>query len=218
MKVFVKIMYEESYVPNRCKNPRFTAKQETVTANIRDLTMSDVSLAYDDISFEGRGKIYKYKDKLYFQVKMPNKEILDDLKLRGRKVNNTLEYLADCLYFGSRYYRTDFDRKYHNLPTDKESVMKQIKDDMKKYVVIDGVLFEECAKPRYCIYTFGCGRGDGTSLSVDYRYNPNIRKDFYFKAEDGDIAVKTAVKIAKERLDNYCADRIEKSGKLIIVY
>ena len=63
-------------------------------------------------------------------------------------------------------------------------------------------------EPRYIIATFGLGHNHGGSaLFVENCYNPNIRKERYFSALDGDLAVKEFDRVALARGDTNSAGR-----------
>ena len=81
-------------------------------------------------------------------------------------------------------------------------MIKMARKETAEYLLVDGELYTQTTEPRYCIYTFGLGHNHGgTALSVDYGYNPNISKDCYFSALDGEKAVKEANETAARRGD-----------------
>lgn len=81
---------------------------------------------------------------------------------------------------------------------------------MKKYILVDGELYGRTLEPRYEICTFGMGHNHGgTGLFCVYGYNPNICKDYYFSALEGDLAVAYANKVARGRGDTKDIGRFE---------
>ena len=46
IKVEFTIKYYESYIPYRCRKPRYNEITESVFANLREVTMADVKLAF----------------------------------------------------------------------------------------------------------------------------------------------------------------------------
>lgn len=202
MKIRTWIKYEEKYIPPKCRKPRYRAEEAFVNAILKEVALTDVKLAFEDNSYEGEGKIFAYKGKLYCKVKMPNSSILDDLKKRGYDINSPLDYLKYCNSNCSFYFVSAFDREIHGADTSKKAVMKKLRSEMQSYLLIDGELYIKCAEPRYCVNTFGLGHNHGgTGMFCSYYYNPNIPKSNYFSAMQGEEAVAYANKIAQRRGD-----------------
>lgn len=200
MKIKTWIKYEESYLPPRCRKLRYRECEEYVNANLKEVKPEELKLAFEDNSYEGRGKIYYYKGKLWTKDKV-NPSIMKDLQERGKNVNSAL----DCLIYwhenSSTYFFFSWDRE-QGVDTSRAGVIKKLNASMKSYILVDGELYTQIAEPRYCINTFGLGHNHGgTGMFCDYHYNPNISKDRYFSALEGEIAVKTANEIATRRGD-----------------
>lgn len=205
MKIKTWIKYEESHIPPRCRKPRYNECEDYVDINLPEVTMDNLRLAFEDSSYDGAGKIYFYKGKLWTQAKLRNKNYAEE-----HGFHTALDELVWCHENCSTYFRFDFDREHYRKDTSRQAVVKQARNDMKRYLLVDGILFEKTAEPRYCIYTFGLGHNHGsTALSVNYGYNPNISKECYFSALQGDEAVTEAKKIALGRGDTESVGRIE---------
>ena len=205
MKIKTWIKYEESYIPPRCRKPRYNECEDYVDINLSEATMNDLRLAFEDSSYYGAGKIFFYNGKLWAQAKLRNSSYAEE---------HGFQTALDELVWGhehcSTYFRFDFDREHYGKDTSRQGVIEQADSDMNRYLLVDGVLFEESAEPRYCIYTFGLGHNHGgTALSVDYGYNCNISKDCYFSALQGDDAVAEAKRIAIGRGDTESVGRIK---------
>ena len=69
MKIKTWIKYEESYLPPRCRKLRYRECEDYVDVKIKEVNNNDLQLAFEDNSYEGKGKIYFYKGKLYSKVK-----------------------------------------------------------------------------------------------------------------------------------------------------
>ena len=65
MKIKTWIKYEESYIPPRCRKPHYNECEEYVNINLSETTMSALQLAFEDNSYDGVGKIFFYKGKLW---------------------------------------------------------------------------------------------------------------------------------------------------------
>ena len=214
MKIRTWIKYEESYLPPRCRKLRYRECEDHVYVDLKEVPEEELQLAFEDNSYQGKGKIYFYKGKLWCAAKPP-KSIMDDLNERGKNIETALDYLVYCQDNCSAFFRFAWDRKM-GKDTSRESVIKSAKDRMKTYILVDGVLFEQTAEPRYVVNTFGLGHNHGgTGMFVDYYYNPNIRNDNYFSALDGEKAVAYANAVAAGRGDT---DDIGKFKQMITVY
>lgn len=215
MKIKTWIKYEESYVPPRCRKLRYRECEDYINVNLKEVAPDEMRLAFEDNSYSGKGKIYYYKGKLWSKVKMPNTNILDDLDERGNEIKNALDYLIYCNSHCSSYFFFSWDREA-GMDTSRESVISIAKSGMKKYILVDGELYEQTAEPRYVINTFGLGHNHGgTGMFVEYHYNPNIRNDNYFSALDGKKAVEYANSVAAGRGDTNDVGRFKE---LVIVY
>lgn len=202
MKIRTWIKYEESYLPPRCRKLRYRECEDYVNVNLREVNGSELQLAFEDNSYEGKGKIYFYKGKLWYKAKMPNINIVDDLRKRENKIDTPLDYLVWCHGNCSTYFAHSFDRERYGVDTSRDSVIKKIKTDLKNYILVDGVLYNRTPIPCYKIVTFGLGNNHGgTGMLCAYSYNPNISRKSYFSALEGTEAVAYANEVAKRRGD-----------------
>ena len=196
MKIKTWIKYEESYIPPRCRKLRYKECEEYVQINLPEATMDSLRLAFEDNSYDGKGKIYFYKGKLWAQAKLRNTSWAEE-----HGFQNPMDELVYDHEHCSTYFRFSWNRE-NGQETTREAVIKQARADLRNYLLVDGVLYNRVSEPRYCIYTFGlgCNHG-GTALSVTYRYNHNISKTRYFSALQGAEAVVEANQIAQGRGD-----------------
>ncbi len=193
MKIKTWIKYEVPYLPPRCRKMRYEEREEHVDITLREASMKDLVLAYEDQSYKGKGKIYRYKGKLYAKAPMPN---LHDDDLKRMHIKTPLDWLVN--HNGT--YSTYFASRWVDKDTTRESVLKRAKSDMAKLLLVDGELYERTTKPEYFILTFGLGNNHGgTGMFVAYP----ARRDcgWHFPAEKGEEAVAMANKIAAERGD-----------------
>lgn len=215
MKIKTWIKYEESYLPPRCRKLRYRECEEYVDINLKEVDKGELKLAFEDNSYSGKGKIYFYKGKLWAKRKMPNTNIIEDLREREYEIKSALDFLIYAREHCSTYFFFSWDRE-RGEDTSRAAVIKRARADMRCVILVDGELYEQTAEPRYCINTFGLGHNHGgTGMFVDYHYNPNIRKDNYFSALDGDAAVEYANKIAAGRGDT---NDVGKFEKMIVVH
>jgi hypothetical protein len=112
------------------------------------------------------------------------------------------------------YIRGIYDYWNHT----KEEVENSYIEDAKKYIIIDGVIYEETGEPRYVINTFGLGHNHGgTGLFVETYYNSNICKDAYFNALEREKAIKEADRIASRRGDTNDVGRFAESCNIEVL-
>lgn len=210
MKIRTWIKYEESYLPPRCRKLRYRECEEYVNINLKEVEGSELKLAFEDNSYEGKGNIYFYKGKLWCKKKMPNMNIVDNLRERGKKIETPLDYLIWGHENCNTYFFSSWDRKYYGKDTSRDAVIKEARTNMKKLILVDGELYEQTAEPRYVINTFGLGHNHGgTGMFCEYHYNPNIRKDNYFSALEGEKAVAYANMVAARRGDTEDVGKFE---------
>lgn len=202
MKIKTWIKYEESYLPPRCRKLRYRACEDYVNVNLIEVDRSELQLAFEDNSYSGKGKIYFYKNKLWCKTKMPNMGLVENLRKEGNKIDTPLDYLIWCNEHCSTYFFFSWDRENYGKDTSREAVIKAAKAGIKGYILVDGELYEQCAEPRYEIATFGLGHNHGgTGMFCEYYYNPNISKNNYFSALQGEQVVAYANKVAANRGD-----------------
>lgn len=205
MKIRTWIKYEESYLPPRCRKLRYKRCEEHIDVNLREVKLEDLRLAFEDNSYQGKGKIYSYKNKLWSKVKMPNPSIIE-----GLNIKTPLDYLVWCNDNCSTYFFFEFDREIHGVDTSRQAVIKRVRKNMNTYLLVDGELYCTCAEPRYVVNTFGLGHNHGgTGMFCGYFYNDNIGKQNYFSALEGDKAVAYANYVAKRRGDTNDVGKFE---------
>ena len=190
MNISTWIRYEVSYLPPRCRKLRYAEKEEFVDIRLCEARKKDMVLAYDDRSYEGKGKIYRYKGSLWTKAKLSS--IANEPEYKG-KIKTALDWLVYWNKHGSAYFFN-----YYAVDKSRAAMIRKAKKAMSKYLLVNGVLYERTTKPEYFILTFGCG-GDGTGLFVKYP----ARRDcgWHFPATKGDEAVAKAKEIAMSRKD-----------------
>jgi len=196
MKIKTWIKYEVPYLPPRCRKMRYRDGEEFVDITLREASKKDMVLAYEDKSYDGKGKIYRYKGKLWAKSKLTH---IAQEERYGGKIKTALDWLVYCNSHCSTYFYWSDDKD-----RSRAGMVKKAKKGMERYLLVDGVLYEKLdGKPEYFILTFGCGNGDGTGLFVCYP----ARRDcgWHFPAEKGAEAVAKAKEIAIGRRDFDCA-------------
>lgn len=200
MKIKTWIKFEVPYLPPRCRKVRYRDGEEFVDITMREASKKDMVLAYEDKSYDGKGKIYRYKGKLWAKAKLSS--LAKEPKYKG-KIKTALDWLVYWNKNGSRYFYCHSFLCYNEEDRSRAAMVKKAKRDMARYLLVDGELYERTTKPEYFILTFGCGNDDGTGLFVEYP----ARRDcgWHFPADKGAEAVAKAKEIAIGRRDFDCA-------------
>jgi len=197
MKIRTWIKYEESYLPPRCRKVRYHECEEYVNINLAETTMENMKLAFEDNSYGGKGKIYFFRNKLWTKA-----------NVRDICAGNEDKYespLAALIYWRERS-SCFFPREWRDgVHPDKKHMVAMARKENRNFLLVDGELYKTTNEPRYEIVTFGLGHNHGgTGMFCSYHYNPNICKDSYFSALQGEQAVAYANKVAAGRGDtNY---------------
>lgn len=223
MKIETTIMYDRPYLPPGCRKYRYEEDvKETIVSNIREVSMSDLQLAMKAEGFHYYGALrvvplYAYKGKLYREA-----EICPSL-MDGQM--NALQWLVyshkKCSIYYAKNKRYDLPAKKLGAPENQESrsgILKRLRRDLSKLLIVDGVLYEQSAVPMYRLVTFGWG-GCGTSLHlVSYRYPQKAvvaMRGSYWSALDFEAAIAKANEVAANRGDS---QDVGKFHKLVEVY
>lgn len=203
MKIEVTIKYYVPFIPYRCRKPRYNEVEETVKVNVREVSMSDVQLAFE-VDYAVYNKVFLYKNKCYIEQKYKpgywsNENISNSLEELIWRSKNCSTYYANRKVWD---YRIPDDKSQYES---REEIIKRIKDDFKQHIIIDGVLYVCVGYPIYHIVTFGCGNNHGsTDLMPTFLFSPKkaIKRNInYYSPYDYEIAKNKATEIATNRKD-----------------
>jgi hypothetical protein len=196
MKIKVRYKYQEGYLPTpRCRKLRYRTAEDTVEIDIKEISKEKAPVALITVDFRNEEVKYRYfNDKLY-------------TPLQWSRIHSGKKGLLPKSEL-HKYINGVYD--YFNY--EKEEVADSYREDAKKYIIIDDLVYKETKEPRYVAMTFGLGHNHGgTSLMLDNGYNPNISKDRYFNALERKKAIKYTKEIAEKRGDNESVDGIDKT-------
>ncbi len=195
MKIKTWIKYEESYLPPRYRKLRYRECEEYVDINLAETTMENMKLAFEDNSYDGKGKIYFFRNKLWTKAKINDICAPSD----HDRYTSPLDALIYWREHSSRFFPHLWRDGEH---PDKKHMVAMARKETRDFLLVDGELYKVISEPRYEINTFGLGHNHGgTGMFCSYHYNPNIRKDNYFSALQGEQAVAYANKVAAARGD-----------------
>ena len=211
MTITVWIKYEEAYIPERCRKPRYKECEGYINAEIKEISFNELQLAFEDNSHGGKGKIYYNEETKSLWTKAVMRDICGGGELEhGYKT--PLEALVWWSKNGSKYFSFETDRKYYGKDTSRENTITTIEKDMSKYIIVDGELYIKTSLPVYVITTFGTD-GDGTELFVEY--NKTADNEYCFDLKHTEEAVNEA-KATALRHGDY--DDIDTFKPLVEVY
>lgn len=105
MNIKTWIKYEESYLPPRCRKLRYRECEDHIDVKLREVKIEEMQLAFEDNSYEGAGKIYSYRNKLWSKVKMLNSSIIEELDIK-----TPLDYLKWHSNNCSTFFYSAWDR------------------------------------------------------------------------------------------------------------
>lgn len=205
-----KVSFQEAYLPPRCRKPRYRKTEKTCHARVRCVTKADAPVAFvlSDYSHrkEGTTKIRLYKGKLY---------MLETWQ-RYAPCKPECPFDREFIGFGPETAKTL--RLYnYNTCHGYEEQAAELREEAARRLVIDGLVWIRCGEPVYEVLTFGLGHNHGgTGLFVETYYNPNISKNRYFTALQGDEAVAEATRIALRRGDDKSVPLFEKMIEVLI--
>jgi hypothetical protein len=204
MKIKTWIKYDVAFLPTpRCRKYRYREEEDHVEIELKEVTMNELKKAFK----VDEKMIYSYGNKLW--TKASEKSIHC---VHGEETRTALE----ALIYARVTYSTYFGRYngYHKdaVRENRDQVISRAKEDMEKYLLVDGELYEVTYEPMYNITTFGLGfNHGGTGFFVTYHYNPNISYKSYFNALQYEEAINYAIKTAAGRGDTKDVERYEKA-------
>lgn len=204
MKIKTLIEYDEGYLPTpRHRKLRYNRIEEFVYDNLAETTMENLKLAFEDNSYDGEGKIYLFRKKLWRKARVRDICCDDEGKFK-----TPLEAFIYWRAISSEFFPREWRDGEH---PDKKKMLKAVRNETKTFLLVDGELYTQTTEPRYVVMTFGLGHNHGgTALMVTHHYNPNIRKTAYFNALQGDEAIAYANEKANTRGDTNDVGTFEK--------
>lgn len=230
MKIKVEYQYTQNFLPTkRHKKIKYRKMQGSMNITIRELTTEEFPIAFIVNKWESVCEGMKsYSDydncKCDFKVfaeeiRTYNGELRKPVRItHGTAISTLFEdytYILNNVKWSLRNSRlnsfdnypfednsNEFTENSVVIDDNKKQVENYIRKITKSYIYCDGKFWSVCSEPRYVINTFGLGHNHGgTSMFIDYHYNPNIPSDNYFNALQRDEAVAYGQEVAARRGD-----------------
>ncbi len=203
MKVEISIKYKETFVPYRCRKPRTEERTASVFVSIRETTISKTTPAFIVNQFQNEErKVILYQGRLYRQAqdRVRNDENLED---------------GQPLFINQRADTYDWEWKlqdYHGELGPKDEYLHILRRKARRFLIVDGDVYEKCCEPFYSVTTFGLGRNHGgTGFFVSWA-NPISKKERGWSPVDTEAAIEGAVRVALDRGDTDSESYIRKGG------
>lgn len=219
MKVKVNIKYYKSYIPYRCRKPRYEEVDELVEANIKEICFADLKLKYS-WNYTEQIELYEFKNSLYRKANL--RDICSGDYEKDR-YNTIIEALKWWNLYGSWYYAKGTNSYYgenKSLYESKEDILGRIKKDFQKFLIVDGELYVKDSKPLYHICTFGLGNNHGGTgwMITQSKYNAKtLNKEYkhkcFFEPEEYSESYHEAIRVAENRGDTLDVERFNKYFK-----
>lgn len=203
MRIEINIRYTHVFTPPRCRKPRSEEKETKVALSIRETTMAKVTPAFIVKCFQDEErKVVMYQGVLYRQTQCRIKT--DERLPDGQPL--FLNQRADT--FNWEWYL----QSYQSERGSKEDYISELRRKVRRYLIVDGDVYERCCEPYYSVTTFGLGRNHGgTGFFVSWA-NPVAKKIYGWSAIDTQSAIEGAVRVALNRGDTDSEDYIRRGG------
>lgn len=220
--------YIQGYLPTkRMRKTRYAKRKESYTFNLPEVNNQTFPVAFivkEPVSYQEDMKSYEdynsdkaecvmfaekirtYKGKLYKPVRVTHGTAISS-------VIKNANYLYDVLKninYKDRWYE-DFDETNQDailLEDNKKDIVKELKKEIKRYVLFNGELWKICGEPYYTFNTFGLGGnhgGTGFFIGYAYSHKPSI---WYFNSLYRQEAIDYVKDIALGRGDTDSVDSI----------
>jgi hypothetical protein len=201
MKVTIPYEYTEKIIPKRCRKIRPAKFNSIISVSIHEVSSMDAPIAILEHTKKFSNETNKYEP-ITIEYRWWNKKlwVLDKL---NRFVGDTDKTQTAKEFTVDPYPMTN-GTQYYTAYRTKQEQRKSIMNWASTILFIDGMRWTLAGEPRYVIMTFGLGHnhaGIGTSLSNDNHYNTNITNTRYFRIDQYQQALETAIKIALNRGD-----------------
>ena len=211
-RVQVKIPYEytKQIIPKYCRNPRGVVFNSEISVSIHKVNAEQAPIAIREFNQHFNDKTEKYEpattDYRWYRKKLWVLHSFSRYCHAPYETQTTEQFAKDP------YPMTNGMSYYHAYRTQQENRCC-IMAWARNILLIDGMRWQQIAEPRYVIHTFGLGHNHGhpgTSLSSTNSYNSNISKVRYFRIDQHDLALDTAIATALNRGDDKALSFIEK--------
>lgn len=210
MKLAIPYEYTKQVIPKYCSKPRSANFKSRISVSIYEVTGEQAPVAIRELGKRFSDKTEKYEPTIieyrWFQNKLWILHSFNRYSQAPYETQTSQQFENDPypMAYGLPYYHAYASRQVNRC---------RIMGWARNTLLIDGMRWQQIDEPRYVIHTFGLGHNHGhpgTSLSSTNSYNPNISKSRYFRIDQQDLALNTAINIALNRGDDKAISFIEE--------
>jgi len=202
MKITIPYEYTKQVIPKHCRKPRGVQFKGNISVLIHEVNAYQAPIAIIEHNRQYNDKTEQYEPSITEYRWYKNK--LWKLHSFSRYSHAPYETQTSEQFMGDPYPMTNGISYYHAYRFQQEN-RNCIMSWARNTLLIGGMRWQQIDEPRYVIHTFGLGHNHGhpgTSLSSTNSYNSNISKSRYFRIDQHDIALDTAINIALNRGDD----------------
>ncbi|GAH79282.1 unnamed protein product, partial [marine sediment metagenome] len=199
--MYIKIPYKytEQIIPKRCRKPRRVISHGEISLSIHEVTGEEAPVAirqytktFTEDHYEPTIIEYRWLNHRLWTLHTFNR-----FSHGPYETQTAQQFVQDPWPMTSSHFSTSYQSQRGN----RRGLMAWARG----ILFIDGKRWYQAGEPRYVIMTFGLGHNHGhpgTSLSSDTYYNTNISNSRYFRIDQHDKALETAIAIAERRGDD----------------
>ena len=208
MKLAIDYEYSEDVVPKRCRIPRPERFSSRMQLTIPEVTAAEapIALRQHGSTWDEKGERLPFVTDYRWWSNHLWKVCRFQRVSRGPWETQTAEQMsADPWPYCKHTYKS------YRYGAHRREVRRDLMRFARSVLIIDGMRWERSSEPRFVITTHGLGHNHGgTSLwACDY-YNSNIPNTHYFRADEAQRAVDSAVAIALGRGDDQSVEDIKE--------
>lgn len=210
MKITIPYEYTKQVIPKHCSKPRPANFKSQISVLINEVNGGQAPVAIREYGKRFSDKTEKYEPTIVEYRWFRNE--LWILHSFSRYSHAPYETQTAQQFMSDPYPMTNGLPYYHAYSPQQVNRCR-IMAWARNTLLIDGMRWQQIGEPRYVIHTFGLGHNHGhpgTSLSSANFYNSNISKLRYFRVDQHDLALNTAINIALNRGDDKAIPFIEE--------
>lgn len=202
MKITIPYECTKQVIPKYCRKPRPSKFKGQIAVLIHEVNGGQAPIAIREHGKRFNDKSEKYEptttDYRWYRNKLWILHTFNRYSHAPYETQTSQQFISDPypMTNGLPYYHAYDSRKANRC---------RIMAWARSVLLVDGMRWQQIDEPRYVIHTFGLGHNHGhpgTSLSSTNSYNSNISKSRYFRVDQHDLALNTAINIALNRGDD----------------
>ena len=209
MKITIPYEYTKEIIPKYCRKPRGVKFNSQISVTVHEVTGEQAPIAIRQHDKRYNDKTENYEPTIIY-YRWYNRKLWI-LHSFSRAVGSPYETQTAQQFMNDPYPMANGLPYYHAYHSQQENRCR-IMGWARNTLLIDGMRWQQIDEPRYVINTFGLGHNHGgTGLFVENFYNSNISKTRYFRIDQHDLMLNTAITIALNRGDDESASYIKEN-------